>query len=114
RELALRVAADNIDRQMRDYMQSHDIAGPWPARELLLVCVGPSPLGERLVRTTSRLASRLNAEWIAAYVETAAAATLSQAERERLAHTLNLAEQLGGRSLSLPGTSVAETIAAYA
>jgi two-component system sensor histidine kinase KdpD len=114
RELALRVAADSVDRQMRDYMQSHGIAGPWPAQERLLVCVGPGPLSERLVRTASRLAGRLNAEWTAVYVETAAASSLAEAERERLAHTLNLAEQLGGRSISLPGTSVAEAIAAHA
>jgi two-component system, OmpR family, sensor histidine kinase KdpD len=70
REMALRRAADRVDEQMRNYMQTHAIAGPWPAGERLLVCVSPSPLSERLVRTTRRLARRLDAEWIAAYVET--------------------------------------------
>src|SRR5690606_7267740 len=33
RELALRRAADRIDEQMRAYMQTHAISGPWPAGE---------------------------------------------------------------------------------
>ena len=66
REMALRRAADRVDEQMRTYMQTHAISGPWPAGERLLVCVSPSPLSERLVRTTRQLARRLDAEWIAA------------------------------------------------
>jgi two-component system sensor histidine kinase KdpD len=114
RELALRRAADRIDEQMRAYMQTHAIAGPWPAAERLLVCVGPSPLSQRLVRTARRLAQRLNAEWFAVYVETPAHATLSEAARDRVAQALRLAEELGAKSITLPGRSAAETIIAYA
>jgi len=38
--------------------------------ERLLVSIGPSPFSARLIRATKRLADRLNAEWIAAFVET--------------------------------------------
>lgn len=114
RELTYRRAADRIDEQMRDYMQSHGIAGPWPATERVLVCVGPSPLSARLVRAGRRLAARLNAEWFAVYVETAAHATLSDVERDRLTHTLRLAEELGAKSITLPGRSVAEAITEFA
>lgn len=114
RELTYRRAADRIDEQMRDYMQSHGIAGPWPATERVLVCVGPSPLSARLVRAGRRLAARLNAEWFAVYVETPRHASLSDAERQRLAHTLRLAEELGARSITLPGRSVAEAVSAFA
>ena len=114
RELAFRRAADHVDKQMRAYMQSHTISGPWPAAERVLVCVGPSPLSERLVRSARRLAARLNAEWHAVYVETPAHAALSEVERGRVAATLRLAEQLGAKSVTLPGGSVAETVTAYA
>ena len=114
RELALRRAADRIDEQMRAYMQTHAITGPWPAAERLLVCIGPSPLSVRLVRTARRLAQRLNAEWFAIYVETPAHAALAEAARDRVAQALRLAEELGAKSVTLPGRSVAETIAAYA
>jgi two-component system sensor histidine kinase KdpD len=114
REIALRRAADRIDAQMRAYMQSHAIAGPWPAGERLLVCISSSPLSERLVRTTRRLAMRLNAEWIAAYVETPGHMKLPQADRDRVTQTLQLAETLGAQTVRLNGRSVAETLVNYA
>jgi two-component system sensor histidine kinase KdpD len=114
REIALRRAADRIDAQMRAYMQDHAIAGPWPAGERLLVCISSSPLSERLVRTTRRLATRLNAEWIAAYVEVAGEMKLPQADRDRVTQTLQLAETLGAQTVRLNGRSVAEAVVNYA
>ena len=55
---------------MTDYMETLSLPGPWPAAEHLLVCISPSSLGERLVRSTRRLADELKAEWLAVYVET--------------------------------------------
>lgn len=114
RELAFRQAAARVDEDMRAYMQTHAIAGPWPAGERLLVCVSPSPLSERLVRTGSRLARNLNAEWVAAYVETADSGLLTNTDRQRVAHTLGLAESLGASVVTLPGQTVADAIAVYA
>jgi two-component system, OmpR family, sensor histidine kinase KdpD len=114
RELALRRAADRVDHQMRDYMVSRAIPGPWSASERLLVCVSPSELSERLVHTTRRLADEMKAEWRAIYVETPAHSRLSEAARSRVARTLALAEELSGRTVSLPGQSVAETVVDYA
>ena len=71
REMSLRRAAERVDDQMRTYMRTRAIPGPWPATERLLVCISPSPLAEKLVRTTRRLADELNAEWFAVYVEVA-------------------------------------------
>lgn len=114
RELALRRAADRIDEQMRAYMQTHAIAGPWPAGERLLVCVSPSPLSERLVRAARRLAVRLNAEWFAVYIETPSQARLSEAARNRVAHNLHLAESLGAKTRTVTGHSAAEAIVEFA
>jgi two-component system sensor histidine kinase KdpD len=61
RELAMRRAAERVDDQMRAYMQTRAIPGPWPAGERLLVCISPGALGERLIRTARRLADELNA-----------------------------------------------------
>lgn len=114
REMALRRTADRVDAQMRAYMQTHAIPGPWPAGERLLVCVGPNPLSERLIRTARRLADRLNAEWFAVYVELPDTARLSDPEHDRITRTLRLAEALGAKSLTLPGNSVAEAVLTYA
>lgn len=114
RELAMRYAATRVDEQMRAYMQVQAIPGPWPAGEELLVCVSPSPLGERLVRAARRLAGELNAGWTVLYVETPKHLRLTPEEQDQLTRTLYLAEDLGGRSLTLPGRSVAETTVDYA
>lgn len=114
RELTLRRAAERVDDQMRAYMQIRAIPGPWPAGERLLVCVSPSPLSERVVRGGRRLAEPLNAEWLAVYVETPGHAGLPETERERVAHTLQLAENLGAKSITLTGRDVVETLLNYA
>ncbi len=92
----MRLAARRVDDQMRDYMKDKAIPGPWPAAERLLVGISPHPLGERLVRSTYRLADELKTEWLAVYVETPGHSRLSPELRERVARTLLLAEELGG------------------
>ncbi len=114
REMSLRRAAERVDDQMRAYMQTRAIPGPWAATERLLVCISPSPLAERLVRTARRLADELNAEWYAAYVEIASRPELDAANRQRIGKTLQLAEELGGKSLTLAGRSIHEAALNYA
>lgn len=114
RELTLRRTAEQVDEQMRAYMQTRAIPGPWPAGDRLLVCISPSPLSERLVRSARRLAHELKAEWFAVYVETIGNARLPQADQDRIARTLRLAEELGAKTVTLPGHDVATTIVDYA
>jgi two-component system sensor histidine kinase KdpD len=114
REISLRRTAERVDNQMRSYMQTRAIPGPWPAAERLLVCVSSSPLSERLIRAARRLADELNAEWIALSVKTPASARLPAAEQDRLANNLLLAESLGARTVTLPGRSVEDVVIAFA
>ncbi len=114
RELTMRRAAERVDDQMRAYMQSHAIPGPWPAKETLLVCVDPGFLSERLVRAARRLAQEADAEWVALYVETRRHVRLTPAAQERVARALRLAEELGGKAVTLPGHAVAPTVLDYA
>jgi len=114
RELALRRAAERVDDQMRAYMQMRAIPGPWSAAERILVCISPSPLSERLVRAGRRLADELNAEWFAIYVETPGQASLSVLQRDQVARHLQLAEELGAKTLTLPGASIVTAIIPYA
>jgi two-component system, OmpR family, sensor histidine kinase KdpD len=114
RQLSLRRTAERVDEQMQTYMQAHAIPGPWPAGESILVCVSPSPLSPRLVRATRRMADRRHAEWMAVYVETAQHHRLSDADRDRVSRTLQLAEQLGGEATTIPGEDIAEDLIKYA
>jgi two-component system sensor histidine kinase KdpD len=101
REMTMRRAAARVDNQMRSYMETRAIAGPWAAAERLMVCISPNPLGEHLIRSARRLADELNAEWMAVYVETPRDSTLPQQKRDMVAGTMRLAEELGARSYTL-------------
>ena len=114
RELALRRTAERVGAQMDVYREEHAVRGTWPARERLLVCVGPSPFAARLVRATRRMAASLKSPWVAAHVETPAAADLSETDRQQLLQTMRLAEQLGGETATLSGSSVADELIHYA
>ena len=114
RELALRRAAERVDDQMLAWMQTRAIPGPWAAGESLLVCVGPGPLSERLVRTARRQADRMNASWAAVYVETPSHHRLTKEAKEQVSRTLQLAEKLGATTVSIFGLNVANTMIDYA
>ena len=93
REMALRLAAEKVGQDVRDYMRARQIAGPWKLGHRLLVAISPSPHSEQMVRWAKRLADGLGCTWIAAYVETSRA--LSDPEQTRLTHHLSLARTLG-------------------
>jgi two-component system sensor histidine kinase KdpD len=114
RELALRRMADRVDAQMEQYRSQHAVTRTWPAADRLLVCVGPSPMAARLVRSTSRMATSLRAPWVALHVETATNGRMSTEDSDRLATTLHLAEQLGGEIATVTGDNVAEAVLEYA
>ncbi|MEJ1968236.1 MAG: sensor histidine kinase KdpD [Rhizomicrobium sp.] len=114
RELALRRAAQLVDRDMVDYMQAHAISGPWAATERILVCINEHPSSAELVRRARRVAQTLKAGWVALYVEGARHQTLNHVEKDRIADTLRLAQRLGADAVTLPGRNIAETILAYA
>ena len=114
RELALRRAAERVDEQMLAYMQTRAIPGPWAAGESLLVCIGPGPLSERLVRTARRQADRMNAPWSALYVETPSHHRLSKEGKDQVSRTLQLAEKLGANAATVFGLNVANTAIDYA
>src|SRR4051795_4200767 len=103
RELALRRTAERVDEQLLTHMQANAIAGPWAAGERILVCVSEDPRAAGLVRYSKRLADRLHAPWTAIAIETRRSLQLSEAQRDRLADTLRLAEALGGESITIPG-----------
>ena len=114
RELALRRTADRVDAQMQRYRRDHDIAPTWPVTERIMVCISASPLSTRLVRAGRRLATRLGAEWVVAYVETPAQARLPEEARARVMETLRLAERLGAETVTLSGPRMSDEILAYA
>jgi two-component system sensor histidine kinase KdpD len=95
RELALRRAADRVDDQVIDFLKQMAVEGPWATGERLLVCVGPDALSEKLVREASRLASGLNARWMALSLSRPGTALADADKVARLEANLALAQRLG-------------------
>ena len=110
RELALRRAAQHVDREMVEYMQAHAIGGPWPAGEKLLCCINEHPSAAELVRRGRRLADNLRAPLIVLYIEGSRHLHLSEPQKDRIADTLRLAERLGAETIVQPGRDIADTI----
>ena len=96
RELSLRRTASRVDDQMRAYMETQSIVGPWPTAERLLVCVSGSPYSEKLIRATCRLAEELKAQWTTVYIETPGSGRHVRENRERIWRDLRLPVQRRG------------------
>lgn len=115
RELAMRAAADRVDAQLREHMAANAIAGPWPTQDRILVCINESPAAREAIRVAKRSADRARAEWIAVNVAQARMEALPEADKDRLAGSLRLAERLGAELATLEAEhDVAEAILTYA
>lgn len=114
RELALRRTAERVDVDVLAYRRAHGIAATWPTRERLVVCVGPSPASERLIRATKRMAEGLHAPWAAVHVELIGAPPAARRDREQLDAHLRTAELLGGEVVRLRAAGVAEAVLEHA
>jgi len=114
RELALRRTADRVDDQMLQYRRDQFVSPVWQTRDSLLACIGTGSGGEKIVRTTARLASRLEAPWHAIYVETPALQRLPEEGRHRILRNLKLAEELGAQTATLSGNDAEAVAVKYA
>jgi two-component system sensor histidine kinase KdpD len=114
RELSLRRTAARVDDQMRAYMETQSIAGPWATAERLLVCVSGSPYSEKLIRATCRLAEELKGQWFTVYIETPTDSRHVRENREHIWRDLRLAESLGGQVASVTATDITDAVMEYA
>ncbi|MFN7732082.1 MAG: DUF4118 domain-containing protein [Pirellula sp.] len=113
REMSLRQAASRVHLDVQSDRQKKDDARPWATAEQLLVCVGPSPTTAKVIRTAKRMASALDAGWIAASVDTPRLPR-NQSATSQLMNHFRLAERLGAETVTLSGPTVAIAILEYA
>jgi two-component system sensor histidine kinase KdpD len=102
REMALRRAAQRVDKDVTRYMRAQAIPGPWPASERVLALIGPDASADNVVRHAARLADALRAPLIAFHVE-------RQDDNANVQHALDLTVQLGG---TVATTTTADTVTA--
>lgn len=110
RELALRKAAEVVNRQVEAGRRALPTKPIWATRDRLMVAVGPSPNSARLIRSTRRMATELRAPWIAVAVERPSAGAMSEASRANLDANLRLAESLGAETMSVHREGVADAL----
>lgn len=112
REMALRIVADRVDKQLLDYMKHKHIRGPWKSGLHLLVAIGYSPQSTRLLRWAKNLSYSMGANIEAIYVETLH--KLRPKEREQLDKNINLAKQLGIKFRIVTNSDVVKAIVSFA
>lgn len=93
REMALRIVADRVDKQLHDYMQQKRIRGPWKSGLHLLVAIDYRQQSTKLLRWAKNLSYSMGANIQAIYVERLH--KLTPKESEQLNKNINLAKQLG-------------------
>ncbi len=114
RELALRRTAERVEADVYAYRREQRITEVWSTHERILVCVGPSPGSERLVRAARRIAEGLHAPWHAIHVAVTGAPPMAAADRDRVDAHLALAESLGAEVAQLSGPAVAPALLEFA
>lgn len=112
REMALRIVADRVDKQLHDYMQHKRIRGPWKSGMHLLVAMDYTPHSTRLLRWAKNLSYSMGANIQALYVETSH--QLTNKEREQLDKNINLAKQLGIKLRIITNFDVVKAIVGFA
>jgi two-component system sensor histidine kinase KdpD len=112
REMALRIAADRVDVQLRQYMQHKRIPGPWKSGMHLLVSIGPSPSSAKLIRWAKNLSYTMGATLLALYVE--GQRKLNSAQEEQLNKNIKLAKKLGAEFRKISGDDLVKAILSVA
>jgi two-component system sensor histidine kinase KdpD len=112
REMALRIVADRVDRQLHEYMQRKRIRGPWKSGLHLLVAVSHTQQSAKLLRWAKNLSYTMGADLQAVYVETSY--KLSSKESEQLNKNISLSRQLGIKFRIVTNSDMVKAIVDFA
>jgi len=113
RELALRKTAEEVDEQLREYMDEQRIAEAWRTQERVIICVTPTVTSTKLIRRGYHIARRLSGVFWTVYVRTPGS-MLPPREETALQELFELTRNLGGEMVELEGESIAEAIIRFA
>jgi len=113
RELALRKTAEEVDEQLRQYMEQEHIEEAWRTQERVVVCVTPRVTSARLIRRGYQIARGFNGIFWTVYVRVPGA-LLSPKDETTLQEFHELTRNLGGEMVELEGESIAGAIVKFA
>jgi len=69
REMSLRLTAERVDRQIREYRRGQSISSPWKSGQRLIAAISPSPHSVSVIRWARRISYTMDASWVVVYVE---------------------------------------------
>jgi two-component system sensor histidine kinase KdpD len=107
REIALRRAAQRIDRDVTRYMRLSAIPGPWPVSEKVLALIGPDDAAANVVRHAARLAEALRAPLTSFHIE-------RTDDNAKVQAALDLTVQLGGTVVTQSAADMVLAVLDYA
>jgi two-component system sensor histidine kinase KdpD len=108
RELALLWMADQVDAELHDYRERHNIARSWETKERVVVSLTGSEGSAVLIRRAARMAMRTKAELVGVHVRTEDG--LAGSGSDRLNRNRRLLDDLGGRYVEVVGSDVAPAL----
>ena len=115
RELALRTTAEQVGAAASEYRRNQGLEQA-PMPEKVMVCLTTRPGMERLIRTGARIAGRLATHWYAVYVESPGTDHRhgNPEAFARLEEYQRMVRELGGRTVTLHDSKVADALIEFA
>jgi two-component system sensor histidine kinase KdpD len=111
RELALLLAAQVVEEQLRRYMDAHGIVQSWGTQERILVCITPRSNARAMLESGARATTRFHGQMLAVYVRQP---ELSREGEETIAENMDYARKLGAEVFVLEGDNPISEILRFA
>lgn len=108
REMSLRLTAERVDKQLRDYMSENRITGPWKSGQRILIAISSSPSSAHLIRWARKVSYTLKASLVAVNIETSK--YLSEKEINSLNKNIELAKELGAEFISTADENIVKGV----
>lgn len=111
RERALLLAADVVEKQLQDYLETHRLPQTWGTHERILVCLTARSNAADMLLAGRRNAERFHGALLACYVEQSG---LGEEDQRRLRANLDLARESGAEVHVLQGRDFVGAIIQFA
>lgn len=108
REMSLRITAERVDRQLRDYMLENRIQGPWKSGQRILIAISSSPSSAQLIRWARKVSYTMEASLVALNVETSKPLRIE--DKKNLDNNIELAKELGAEFISTADEDIVKAI----
>jgi two-component system sensor histidine kinase KdpD len=113
REMALRKTAEEVDEDLDEFLERHDVDKTWGVADHVVVTLTPRPLASKLIRRGYRLSSRLGGRLSILYIRPPAV-VLSPREKQTLEDLVALTHSFSGEYVEISSDDPAGAIINYA